>query len=208
MARRSKERVARGGVSRRGLETREPTLKILIVCEGVKTEPEYFKKFPVPKDVAEVHGLGMDPLRLVQQARKLAHEYRQRTGYSYGQVWCVFARDEFPLERFRQALQLAAESKFEVAYSNPAFEIWYLLHFGFSDRPMTRRACCSSLSAHLGCPYEKNQSWYSQLLSAQEQAIEHAAKLLARYDSPDPARNNPSTTVHLLVQELRRLKRK
>jgi len=208
MARRSKERVARGGVSRRGLETREPTLKILIVCEGVKTEPEYFKKFPVPKDVAEVHGLGMDPLRLVQQARKLAHEYRQRTGYSYGQVWCVFDRDEFPLERFRQALQLAAESKFEVAYSNPAFEIWYLLHFGFSDRPMTRRACCSSLSAHLGCPYEKNQSWYSQLLSAQEQAIEHAAKLLARYDSPDPARNNPSTTVHLLVQELRRLKRK
>lgn len=88
MARHSKKPAARSGVSRRELETRQPALRILIVCEGVKTEPEYFKKFPVPKDVAEVHGLGMDPLRLVQQARKLAREYRQRTGYSYGQVWC------------------------------------------------------------------------------------------------------------------------
>ena len=207
MARHSKKLVARG-VSRRGAETREPALKILIVCEGVKTEPAYFKRFPVPKDVAEVKGVGMDPLRLVQEARKLARDYRQRTGYSYGQVWCVFDRDEFSLERFRQALQLAADSKFQIAYSNPAFEIWYLLHFGFSDRPMTRQGCCSSLSVHLGCPYEKNKSWYSQLLSAQEQAIEYATRLLARYDSHDPANNNPSTTVHLLVQELRRLYRK
>ena len=207
MPRRNNRQASRSGVHGRSIGNREPAQKILIVCEGRETEVQYFRRFPVvPKKVVEVRGVGKDPLRLVQRARDFAREYQSRTGYSYGQVWCVFDRDEH--ERFRQALQLAAQNKFQVAYSNPAFEIWYLLHFGFSDRPMTSHECCSALSERLGCSYEKNRSWYDQLLSAQEQAIEHAARLLARYNSPDPAQNNPSTTVHLLVQELRRLKRK
>ena len=93
---------------------REPVSVILIVCEGEKTEPGYFEQFPVAKDVREIRGLGMDPLRLVQEARELQREFRKRRGYDYGQVWCVFDRDEFPLDRFNQALQLATTSGFQV----------------------------------------------------------------------------------------------
>lgn len=30
--------------------------KFLIICEGKNTEPEYFKAFPVPTSIIEVHG--------------------------------------------------------------------------------------------------------------------------------------------------------
>ena len=192
------------GIKARKTGNKQPTPTILIVCEGEKTEPDYFEQFPVPKDVRKIFGLGMDPLRLVQEAKKLQRLFRKERGYDYGQVWCVFDRDEFSLERFNQALQLATASGFQVAYSNPAFEIWYLLHFGYSDRPMMRHACCSALSNRLGRPYEKTRSLYGQLQSAQAAAIGHATRLLSQYDPPDPANDNPSTTVHLLVQELNR----
>ena len=201
MPRRSNRQISRSGIRSRSVEVREPAQKILVVCEGEKTETQYFRQFPVvPKDSVEVRGVEKDPLRLVQKAREFAREYHSRTGYSYGQVWCVFDRDEH--ERFRQALQLAAQNKFCVAYSNPAFEIWYLLHFGYSDRPMTPQECCYALSDRLGCPYEKNQPWYSRLQGFQTAAVIHADRLLSRYDQPDPANDNPSTTVHLLVLEL------
>jgi hypothetical protein len=43
---------------------------------------------------------------------------------------------------------------------------------------------------------------YDELLPRQQTAIANAARLLSTYNPPDPAQNNPSTTVHLLVQEL------
>ncbi|WP_414520895.1 AAA family ATPase, partial [Umezakia ovalisporum] len=41
--------------------TRKLRKKFLIVCEGKETEPNYFKSFPVPKDVIDVQGFGFNP---------------------------------------------------------------------------------------------------------------------------------------------------
>ena len=40
----------------------------LIVCEGEKTEPLYFRSFPVPKKVFDVVGLGANTESLVEKA--------------------------------------------------------------------------------------------------------------------------------------------
>ncbi len=56
----------------------------------------------------------------------------------------------------------------------------------------------------LGFTYQKDSNLYHCLLPYQEQAIRNAARLLEEYDGTDPARNDPSTSVHLLVQELNR----
>ena len=51
--------------------------------------------------------------------------------------------------------------------------------------------------------YEKNsQTIYEELKDRQQDAIKHAKRLLQEYDRPNPETDNPSTTVHLLVEEL------
>lgn len=43
---------------------------------------------------------------------------------------------------------------------------------------------------------------YKELLDKQEAALKNAARLIKFYNPVDPGRNNPSTTVHQLVEEL------
>lgn len=183
----------------RRVDIREPLQRFLIVCEGEKTEPAYFEGFRVPSVTIKVLGLGKDPLTLVKQAKQLSQQDE------YDQVWCVFDRDDVPVERFNQAMGLARRSKIQVAYSNQAFELWFLLHFHFCDIAQTRRDYIEKLGRELERPYQKNDpSLYQKLLSRQPAAIRHAARLLAQYNPANPAVDDPSTTVHKLAQELNR----
>ncbi len=178
--------------------------KILIVCEGEQTEPNYFKSFPVNKEVVEVdiHGEGKNTDSLVEEAIRLKNQ-AEKSGAQYNQTWCVFDRDSFPKQNFYRALQLAINSKIRVAYSNQAFEIWYLLHFHYVVEAAERSEYQARLSRLLGHRYEKNSKViYRELLDKQEKAITHARKLLEEYHSPDVDAHNPSTKVHLLVEEL------
>jgi len=188
----------RGYQSRR-VNTREPLQRFLIVCEGEKTEPAYFDGFRVPSVTIEIAGLGKDPLTLVEQAIDRRRKRR------YDQIWCVFDRDDVSVERFNQALDLARRRRIKVAYSNQAFELWYLLHFHYCDVAQTRRDYIDRLSRQLGRTYQKNDpTLYRELLSRQDEAIGNADRLLAQYNPRNPAVDDPSTTVHKLVQELNR----
>jgi RloB-like protein len=111
--------------SARAVDTTEPLDRFLIVCEGAKTEPNYFRSFRVPRDVIDVHGLGENTIRIVERAIELKAED------NYDQVWCVFDRDSFPAQNFNAALELSRRHGIEVAYSNESFELWYVLHFEF-----------------------------------------------------------------------------
>lgn len=178
--------------------------RFLIVCEGTQTEPNYFKQFRVPKDVVEIEGIGYNTIRLVEYALE-----RSLKAYpAYDQVWCVFDRDDFPPAHFNQALALARQHGLHVAYSNEAFELWFLLHYDFHTSGITRAMYADKLSKRLGRPYRKNdRDLYAILEDRQSQAIQHAEALLQR-GTGDPANDNPSTTVHLLVRELREAARR
>ncbi len=88
------------GYSPRKVNTREVRQRFLIVCEGEKTEPNYFRSFHVPKNVAEidVKGLGENPSKLVNSAKELKQQEE------YDQVWCVFDRDAWTPEDFNNAI--------------------------------------------------------------------------------------------------------
>lgn len=113
---------------------REIRKNFLIVCEGEKTEPNYFEKFRVPKKIFDVVGIGANTASLVEKAIDL----RGKSIVSYDEVWCVFDRDSFPAQNFNNALSLAKNNNINVAYSNEAFEIWYLLHFHYHDAATSR----------------------------------------------------------------------
>jgi RloB-like protein len=69
-----KRKVNSRGYSDRVIDTREVKQRFIIVCEGEKTEPNYFKIFRVPKVVIEVQGLGENPSRLIESAKELKKE--------------------------------------------------------------------------------------------------------------------------------------
>lgn len=187
------------GYSHRKIDTREVRQRFLIVCEGEKTEPNYFRSFRVPKNVAEidVQGLGKNPSKLVNSAKKLKEQE------DYDQVWCVFDRDSWTLEDFNNAIKNADDQGFKVAYSNEAFELWYLLHFEFLNTGIPRSDYGKKLTSWLGRTYQKNsETIYDELLEKQSAAIRNAENLLKHYNPHVPAKDNPSTTTHLLVQEL------
>ena len=104
--------------------------RFLIVCEGKKTEPLYFEQFRAPGLVVKVEGIGMNTISLVKEALRLRDEG------NYDQVWCVFDKDDF--EQFDDAIQLARREGMKVAYSNQAFELWYVLHFCFMQKSLQR----------------------------------------------------------------------
>lgn len=177
---------------------------ILIVCEGEKTEPNYFLKFPVNIELVkvDVHGVGANTLSLVRDA-VARQDAASRKGQPYNQVWCVFDRDEFPSGNFNEACRFARANRIQVAYSNQCFELWYFLHFNFNDTALHRHAYGEKLTEFLGKKYQKNDTeMYGLLKDRQNVAIRNARKLLARYYPCNPAKDDPSTTVHLLVDAL------
>ncbi|MFM9264503.1 RloB family protein [Tychonema sp. BBK16] len=179
----------------------------LIVCEGEKTEPNYFKKFPVNTRVInlDIRGEGKNTRSLVDKAIELKNssEYHESNRF-----WCVFDRDingrnSNDAQNFNAAMTLAKNNGIKVAYSNDAFELWYLLHFHFYNTGFSRQDYQDRLTKLLGHEYKKNsETIYEELKSRQQKAIKHAKLLLQKYDVSNPETDNPSTTVHLLVEEL------
>jgi hypothetical protein len=188
------------GYRPRKVNTREIRQRFLIVCEGKKTEPNYFKSFRVSKYVAiQAEGLAKSPCGLVDWAKKFPERE------DYDQIWCVFDRDSWTEVDFSRAIANADAEGFRVAYSNEAFELWYILHFEFLNTGVSRGDYLQKLNRLLGHDYLKNSdSIYEEIFDKQTTAIKNAEKLLKEYDPSDPAKDNPSTTVHLLVQELNR----
>lgn len=182
---------------RRKVRGREPKQTFLIVCEGEKTEPNYFNGFRVKSATIKVEGLGANTISLVRKAIQLAKED------SFDQVWCVFDRDSFPTGNFNAAIALAKRNDIKVAYSNQSFELWYLLNFNYYQTAITRASYISRLHDLLGHRYEKNSATiYEELKDRQQIAIDNAKRLLNEYKEAVPEQNDPSTTVHCLVEEL------
>jgi len=174
--------------------------RILIVCEGERTEPNYFRAFKVTNAIKDIRGEAMNTVSLVRRAV----EIRDAEG-SFDQVWCVFDLDDFPKQHFNEAIRLAKKEKVKVAYSNEAFELWYVLHFDYLQTEVNRERYKTILTERLGKKYSKlDADIYGDLLSQQSTAIANAQRLLhdVHLQHLNASEKKPSTTVHELVIEL------
>lgn len=193
---------------------KEVVVYFLIVCEGEKTEPNYFKSFPkkIGKIVYnfEFDGGGISTLKVVEKAIELRDKSKQK----YDRVWTVFDKDSFKPDSFNSAIEKAKANKIGCAWSNEAFELWYLLHFHNRVTPMPRdsykKAIESAINAKLAnkkkpFEYKKNDpTMYAvlQKMGNQTQAIKWAKKLNENFDGFNFADQNPATQVFKLVEEL------
>lgn len=187
----------------------------LIICEGRNTEPEYFKAFPIKTAVVKSFGLGMTKTALVKRVVELVKTLNNKNQ----EVWVVFDMDvrleneAQQIEDYNNAIVSAHKKGFKVAYSNDAFELWFLLHYQFLANQWTRHEYYQRLSELWDCSYEsrgKNLAFckgiYDKLendeRADQNQAINRAETLLAKYHESSYAEQNPCTTIFELVREL------
>jgi hypothetical protein len=188
-------------------------LRILIVCEGERTEPNYFNAIreTLPPHVVkvEVEGKGMNTISLVREVIRLRNE-RNSSDFPHDQTWAVFDKDDFPADNFDNAITMCGQHNIKAAYSNQAFELWYILHFEDRQTGMHRDEYKKRLSKHLGETYKKNDpglEMYKKITTkgSEAEAIRRAKHLKENASHP-PSSANPSTTVFELIEELNRSK--
>jgi hypothetical protein len=183
--------------------------RVLIVCEDSKSACYYFKSFKIDPKRAEVFpvGTGMNTDSLVAEAIRLK-DIAAQACQPYSEVWCVFDRDSFPLENYDRAFQMARAKGIKVAWANEAFEIWYLLHFNYHDTGVSRDDYHAKLK-QCGLEYDKaDKAIYAQMKDRQPAAFKHARRLERHWNEMGKQfseRENPSTSVHKLVEFLNEL---
>lgn len=197
----------------REFRTRPQRERVLIVCEGTRTEPNYFEalKQELPQHVAEVidiQGIGANTQSLVDEAKKRRNQ-KVNTDYPYDEVWVVFDCDSFGAAQFDNAIHSADAAGLKTAWSNEAFELWYILHFEARQTGMSRSKYRACLATHLGRTYEKNDAdMYSKLAKKgdEQEAISRARALQQVHQGTPPHQANPCTTVSELVDKLNSLR--
>lgn len=205
MARRNRPNPREERSLRRISSTRIVKQSFLIVCEGENTEPDYFNAFRLTSANVKAVGQGISTTRLVQKAMSIKNDERSK-GNVYDQYWVVFDKDDFTNNDFNSAITLAESNGIKVAYSNQAFELWFLLHCRLIQGAMHRSQYASKLNEHLDFEYSKVRGigavMYHKLLPKQPDAIRNARLILQQMEDVSPAQAESSTKVHLLVEEL------
>ncbi len=217
------KRFKRAESKRRKQDIRNKIAYFLIVCEGTKTEPNYFKSFK--KDVrsyvceADIEGKGESTIKLVTSCIKI-REQKEKVGKKYDRVWVVFDRDSFEPVQFNNAITMAEANGIRAAWSNEAFELWYLLHFDKLENGMSRKDYKAKLEEKINAriaeirkkkkkkpnfKYKKNDPNMYAIIGEygdQEQAIKRAKDLLKIHQGTQYHTHNPCTKVYLLIEEL------
>jgi hypothetical protein len=200
--------------SRRKVRVTPTKPVVIVVCDGAKTEPIYFKNFKSRDKlfhIKVVHS-GKNYLDLI---KKGIHESDGVEGAC--DVWCVSDVDADPNtpynessknQQLKEFKEQARKYGFQIALSNPCFELWYLLHFGYSTSNLpTYKSLEQKLSVHLP-NYSKTKNYFSQLSDTMDYAISNAKKLekhhadLGIADFASVA-VNPYTDVWQLVEQIK-----
>lgn len=182
----------------------------LIVCEGTKTEPLYFvgmRNALKPEFRNRIHivvkGTGLHTADLFDYALR-----ESRLSGSYDHVWLAYDRDDFDSREFDAVVDKCGEysdatTAFHPLWSNPCFEVWMLLHFGYTTAEMTSAEAVAKLDAafrrELRHPYSKTAEGLFDELRGREQSAKANAERLRKWHEEQginlPSEMNPCTTL-------------
>ncbi|HCQ55946.1 MAG TPA: hypothetical protein DIU30_06375 [Clostridiales bacterium] len=187
----------------------------LIVCEGKQTEPNYFnglkkkinKNYGSKVDVLipniDIKGTGMNTTSLVKYTQKTVNHANK----VYGQVWVVFDKDDYNDEQFNSAID---NCNYNVAWSNPNFELWLLAHFKKVNRYVSKDAVLQELSkefqkSELG-EYSKNDVNIFDKVTSKGKlhtAIKNCEYMEELNKDGQASQRNPMTKVYKIVDGLK-----
>lgn len=191
---------------RRRRPVREPKPRFVIVCEGAKTEPEYFKAVTQCMhgaliELEVIGGAGVAKTVARRAVDRKKSQGRKRNSFEAGdQVWAVFDHDDHP--ELLQAIMICENDGVGVGRSNPCFELWLILHIEDFQRPDDRHAIQAHLKS-LHSAYDAKTADCLALVEDIEKAEERAARQLTRREEEGNRLAAPSTTVFELTRAIR-----
>lgn len=194
----------------------------LIVTEGKRTEPLYFKCIQklikekiggmvevVEAPVIDIYGEGCGTGKLIEITEQLVKDAK----IFYQNIWVVFDKDDF--DDFDEAINNGIEKGYKIAWSNQSFEYWLYLHFNYSDSALHRDDWNKKLDDvfeqyDLGNgTYQKNyEDIYNMvnIYNGVNTAINNAKRRMSEFRKgiDKPSEYDPGTTVYMLVEDLKR----
>ncbi len=199
--------------------------RVLILCEGEKTEPQYFRSliYSLRLTAAEVEVCGESgsaPISIVKFGMK-----RLNLDPDFDQIYFVFDKDSHA--SYRCALNLVFGLQKQKKYvsrlispitSNPCFEVWYLMHFEPFCRPVVAsggKSPCENVirilekKPYFGRYRKDKRNLFESLSSRLEIAKQNSEQVLRQCESAGTSiyYGNPTTLVHRLVIALEELAR-
>jgi hypothetical protein len=190
--------------------------RVLIVSEGSKTEPLYFKEikntYRLRTANVEVHpcALGTEPIQVVRYAEQLFEKgvpHKRVPAKGFEKVFAVFDRDDH--QSYFDALKIAESLdrklrndanqhvSFRAIASVPCFELWLLLHFEDVHHLLHRDEILRRLKQHMPS-YSKGAG---QSFAATKQCLNLAAQRAKNLNTLSSAFDDtmPSTAIVDLV---------
>ncbi|MDP3478791.1 MAG: RloB family protein [Desulfoprunum sp.] len=188
---------------------------VLIVCEGEKTEPNYFRamiadlQLNTANIVIAKNTGGSSPRTIVDFALE---EYKKEK--EYDRVYCVFDKDRHTtyddaLDRIMRSQPGKGHSILAIT-SIPCFEFWILLHFEYTTKQFdigTGSICANviaDLKAYMPRYSKGDEDIYQATKDQLETAITNSKKVVRHCETGGT--DMPSTKVHELVEYLKNLK--
>lgn len=119
------------------------TRTILIVCEGQKTEIDYFEKLKTViidnligiKVIPVTSTSGPQALKILQSAEAENKSLEDNLGNKADITYCVFDEDDAKnisqqtYQNIKDAIEQAKDKNYHIILTNPCLEYWFLLHY-------------------------------------------------------------------------------
>lgn len=196
---------------------RDPYDRILIVCEGEKTEPDYLRELidylKLNSANVEVDGnCDSSPDKILTYAKKCYNEEIKK-GEAYDKVYCVFDKDSHTTyDATVLAIRgLKPKATYQAITSVPCFEYWVLLHYNYITRPFVRtetKSPCDSvideLKTYMPAYKKGDKGVFNEIMKQTDFAVANSLRACEQAKQTDT--DNPTTLMHELIEYLRNLK--
>jgi len=189
--------------------TKQPYDRVLIVCEGTKTEPLYFRSLIDDYKLSNANikvepSPDSCPLRLVNYA------FQFNQDRAYDRIYCVMDKDRHA--HYKDAVQkVNGRNSLFLANSVPCFEYWLLLHYELSTNQFYGTAsktpgdeAVSQLKKYIP-DYRKGKTGIYNFLKPYNEIAKQNAKIV-NSEAIKAGTDNPSTKVVELVEYLEQLR--
>lgn len=210
---------------RRGPARKSASRRVLIVCEGDATEKIYLEsarsELHLPKENLRIYSAGGGGR---DAAVDRAIEVVSGVGIGmaedqFDEVWVVLDTEVVERSGVIEAVNRAHSQQFNVALSNPCFEVWLLLHARDEGKHLTAKEAKRRCRAELAIPGRSKQhcrfdddrltkTWKVAAKRAQatRRRVARDEKLAIKPGALVVLKKNPATNVDELIEMMHRIR--